>query len=143
LPALHFIATAYVGSENGLPRRMIDGAELAALRAGSVALGKANLRQTLKRNHRSNKEVTAIFNISSVARMSIQPLARRVGLIGAGYISTAHAEALNALKYPISAIVDTNRSLAESLVRQCGADFSTTNNIASAGTTGEIRFHSC
>ena len=53
--------------------------------------------------------------------MSIQPLARRVGLIGAGYISTSHAEALNALKYPISAIVDTNRSAAESLARQCGA----------------------
>jgi predicted dehydrogenase/nucleoside-diphosphate-sugar epimerase len=53
--------------------------------------------------------------------MSIQPLARRVGLIGAGYISTAHAEALNALKYPISAIVDTNRSAAESLARQCSA----------------------
>lgn len=53
--------------------------------------------------------------------MSIQPVARRVGLIGAGYISTAHAEALNALKYPISAIVDTNRNAAERLARQCGA----------------------
>jgi predicted dehydrogenase len=53
--------------------------------------------------------------------MSNQPLAPRIGLIGAGYISTVHAEALNALKYPISAVVDTNRSAAESLARQCGA----------------------
>ena len=50
--------------------------------------------------------------------MSVQQSARRVGLIGAGYISATHAEALNALKLPISAIIDTNRSAAESLARQ-------------------------
>lgn len=53
--------------------------------------------------------------------MSVQTSARRVGLIGAGYISATHAEALNALKLPISAVVDTNRRAAESLARQSTA----------------------
>ena len=50
--------------------------------------------------------------------MSVQASARRVGLIGAGYISATHAEALNALKLPISAVIDTNRGAADSLARQ-------------------------
>jgi predicted dehydrogenase/nucleoside-diphosphate-sugar epimerase len=50
--------------------------------------------------------------------MLVRASARRVGLIGAGYISATHAEALNALKLPISAIIDTNRSAAESLARR-------------------------
>ncbi len=52
--------------------------------------------------------------------MSNQPSTRRVGLIGAGYIATAHAEALKALNYRVSAIVDPNRGAAESLARRFG-----------------------
>jgi predicted dehydrogenase/nucleoside-diphosphate-sugar epimerase len=52
--------------------------------------------------------------------MTTQPIVPRVGLIGAGYIATVHAEVLKALKYRVSAIVDTNRAAAESLARQFG-----------------------
>ena len=50
--------------------------------------------------------------------MTTQPTAPRVGLIGAGYISTVHAEVLRALGYRVAAIVDTNRGAAENLARQ-------------------------
>jgi len=52
--------------------------------------------------------------------MSTQPIAPRVGLIGAGYISAVHAEALKGLKYRVSAIVDPNRDAAQNLARQFG-----------------------
>ena len=52
--------------------------------------------------------------------MTTQPIVPRVGLIGAGYISTVHAEVLKVLKYRVSAIVDTNRGAAETLARQFG-----------------------
>jgi len=52
--------------------------------------------------------------------MTTQPTTPRVGLIGAGYISAVHAEALKALKYRVSAIVDPNRAAAENLARQFG-----------------------
>ena len=50
--------------------------------------------------------------------MSTQPVLPRVGLIGAGYISAVHAEALSALKYSVSAIIDPNIAAAEVLARQ-------------------------
>jgi predicted dehydrogenase/nucleoside-diphosphate-sugar epimerase len=50
--------------------------------------------------------------------MTTQPTTPRVGLIGAGYISTVHAEVLRALRYRVSAIVDTSRDAAGNLARQ-------------------------
>jgi len=50
--------------------------------------------------------------------MTNQSTTPRVGLIGAGYISAVHAEALRALQYRVSAIVDPNRAAAEKLARQ-------------------------
>ena len=48
---------------------------------------------------------------------------RRVALIGAGFISRVHAEALRPMRaVRISTVVDPTRSAAESLARFCGAE---------------------
>jgi len=52
--------------------------------------------------------------------MTTQSTASRVALIGAGYISAVHAEALEELKFGVSAIIDPNRGAAEKLARQFG-----------------------